>query len=91
MDDQHLRDLRKDAREKMDAFQRAMHDVVDSGQTLFADTWSDVTAATYQGLSDAYDKTKAEMDEALRLMHEKTLENAGVPKDHPAWIWARKR
>ena len=91
MTDKDIEGLQKDAAAKVQAFQVAVRELIESGQKLAESLWSGAAEATNNRVHEAYKKSKEEMDEALRLMHEKTLENAGVPKDHPAWIWARKR
>jgi hypothetical protein len=91
MDEKELEALKKDAAAKMQAFQEALRAVTESGQKLFAGLWSDAATGAHQRLFEAYSKTRDDMEEAVRLMHEKALEQAHIPKDNPAWKWARKK
>ena len=91
MADKDIEGLQKDAAAKVQAFQVAVRELIESGQKLTESLWSGAAEATNSRVHEAYKKSKEEMDEALRLMHEKALDTAGVPKEHPAWIWARKR
>lgn len=86
-------ELGQDAAKKQQAFQDVVRRLTESGQRLFASSgsWSEAGSRAHTRLFEEFVETRKAMNRAIRLYHEKALEAAGVPQEHPLWAFVQKK